>query len=431
MTNKNKKLSSKVSEGITNLANLGVIPSDELQLNLDVIHESIASEYASVVEMESPNQIVSYFDISYGSPNKAQQTVKNGDEVSKRDAFQFAMMNGVGGVPLDTNGYQTDNVQCDIILNGENKFVAYFNNVLPGTVKINTKGNSATYADSMCDGNIININDGEVVGTVNYTTGLFSFNDATVDGATLSYKYDILNLENTRNKIQLHKKYVQVFANMHELDLDYATNLKDQKLLKFKDIVSNLTPQLLAQQIDHWNIVQLFKTASENIQKEWDSNISTVFNFQLAEDFGCVVSLVSAQYTQKHGVEPNIIICNPVSYGYLSSCRKFVPAKFIKDITKDEVVKHFTLPRVVGEYNNATVILDNGLEDYKADLVLSFKGESEAQATCIYTPYIPVQLLNRENVMEGMGLLSSLTAYSIGGFVITNPNMIEGIHIIE
>ena len=38
------KLKKRIQEGITNIANLGQIPKDEVQLNLDVLYNSVLND---------------------------------------------------------------------------------------------------------------------------------------------------------------------------------------------------------------------------------------------------------------------------------------------------------------------------------------------------------------------------------------------------
>lgn len=112
------KLKKRIQEGITNIANLGQIPKDEVQLNLDVLYNSVLNDICSVVPMESPRQIISCLKLTYGSENKS--LLKLTGDVQK-DAYAIAMMNGVGAVPFDDYGYPTDEVHVSVSLNTNNQ----------------------------------------------------------------------------------------------------------------------------------------------------------------------------------------------------------------------------------------------------------------------------------------------------------------------
>lgn len=127
----NTKNKLKVKESITNLAQLGVIPADELQLNLDVIHESILDQICTVFPLESPRQIISTLKMLYGSKHKSV-------DYTGKDVFEKQLLSGVGVVPLDDNGYPTDLVVIkDAVLTDNNQFIASYKNILPGTININ------------------------------------------------------------------------------------------------------------------------------------------------------------------------------------------------------------------------------------------------------------------------------------------------------
>ena len=71
MIKNSEHLKHRIQESITNLQNMGIIPADEAQLNVDVIYNSILDEVCSVVPIDSPNAIVSYLKLVYGSQDKA------------------------------------------------------------------------------------------------------------------------------------------------------------------------------------------------------------------------------------------------------------------------------------------------------------------------------------------------------------------------
>ena len=73
----NNYTKKKVQESITNLSNMGVIPADEVQLNLDVIYNSVLEHICSIVPMESPRQIISCLKLIFGSKNKSNERYFN------------------------------------------------------------------------------------------------------------------------------------------------------------------------------------------------------------------------------------------------------------------------------------------------------------------------------------------------------------------
>ena len=61
MRTDDKKRKQRIEEKITNLNTLGILPADEVQLNIDVIYNSILNNICSVVPINSPRQVVSDF----------------------------------------------------------------------------------------------------------------------------------------------------------------------------------------------------------------------------------------------------------------------------------------------------------------------------------------------------------------------------------
>lgn len=409
----NDKLKHKIQESITNLSNMGVIPADEVQLNLDVIYNSILGEVCSIVPMESPRQIVSYLKLIYDSENKSKVELSGNIE---KDVYKLNLMDGVGAVPLNEFGYPTDDVSCTMIFNEDNEFVAPFKNIMPGTIKI---------GDDIFDNSLGSLMKADTkVGNVNYITGLISF-DETPSETQLNYKFDIYNLECSRNFVKFVKQYLEVFANMFQLDIDSAKCLQDFKSLRLQDNIDNLLPQVLIQKIDEYVLTKYFKQAEQSIVGTWSAvavwdTVTRVPVSMLYDDLGTFISQKASEYTEKHGVVPNVILCNPKSYGILSSSKKFLANN--EDTTAGT-------PKFVGYYNNFKVILVNVL-DTTADIVLTYKGTSEAQAAGIFTPYVPITLRTVDG-MEGGGMISTTNAYSLAGFAMVNPDLVEGITITD
>lgn len=398
----NARLKQKIYEGITNLSNMGQIPTEEVQLNLDVLYNSILEEVCSIIPIESPRAIVSCLQLIYDSENKSKVELSGDIE---KDAFKLVLMNGVGAVPFDDNGYPTNEVHCIIIPDADNNFLANYANVIPGTVNI---------ADEFIDdgeGKLINKTSKAEVGTVDYISGLFSFTGAIPASATLNYKYDIYNLEYQRNFAKFVKKYIEVFADLFALDIDSALVLNDIKSLDLKANIENILPQILSQQIDQFILDKYFKQAKLNMIDEFN-----------ADDLGTFISNNTNKFIDKQGVMPNIILCNTKAYGLLSASLKFQPV-----INSDKESQTSGTPKLVGYFNNYKVILTNSkIND--VDLVLTYKGESDAQAAGIYTPFIPVTLRTVEGG-EGGGMITTTNAYSMGGFTMINPDLVVGIKI--
>lgn len=411
----------KIEESITRLSSMGVIPADELQLNLDVIYNSILNEVCSVVPMESPRQIISCLKLVYGSQDKCElSNVVTGD--TEKDLYKILAMNGVGAVPYNDNGYATDEVHCSINTTVDGKYLASYENILPHSINIGDE----IFDDGV--GNLIS-KQNVVVGNVDYEKGLFTF-DTVPASASLSYKFDIYNIMTDRNMVQFVKTFVEVFADLYQLDLDSALVLNDMKGLKIEDNIKNVIPQVLTQQIDQHILSKYFKQAEVNggLKNEWNSTVDWDSTNRmpvhlLYSDLGSYISRQMGNFAIKHGVLPNVIITTPLSYGILSQSEKFVAT-----IQEDDV--NVGTPKVVGFYNNAKVVLTNepaALGD--VSIVLTYKGQSDASAAGIYTPFIPVTLRSVQGA-EGGGMIITSNAYSSGGFAMINPDLVEGITII-
>lgn len=410
----NTKNKLKVKESITNLAQLGVIPADELQLNLDVIHESILDQICTVFPLESPRQIISTLKMLYGSKHKSV-------DYTDKDVFEKQLLSGVGVVPLDDNGYPTDLVVIkDAVLTDNNQFIASYKNILPGTININ---------DEIIDklGKLVNKTDNTEVGTIDYIQGIFNFNNAT-NIKSLTYKFDIYNLMTNRNKVKFVKTFIEVFADLYQLDIDVATNLYKFKGLDIKKNIENIVPQVLTQQIDQYICDKYFDQAKLQVTgnwsavSNWDAGVTRVPTHLLYSDLGAYISKCSGDYVKRHGVIPNVILVNPVSYSILSCSEKFVP-------NNEESTNQGT-PKFVGYFNNAKVFLTNSNLDDSLSIVLTYKGDSDAQTAGVFCPYIPVNFRTVDG-MEGNSMITTTNVYSIDGFSMINPDLVEGIVITD
>lgn len=401
------KLKKRIQEGITNIANLGQIPKDEVQLNLDVLYNSVLNDICSVVPMESPRQIISCLKLTYGSENKS--LLKLTGDVQK-DAYAIAMMNGVGAVPFNDYGYPTDEVHVSVSLNANNQCFVTYNNIIPGTVKID---------DKYTDNGFGNIVDGEngVVGVVDYVKGVFTFNAGVSKNLNITYKYDIYNLEYNPNTAKFVKTFVEVSAEMYNLDINTAVSLDGFKTLDLKHNIDNIIPQILAQQIDQNVINKFFKQAELQVVDNFDTSIApTVYS-----DIGTFVCNKMGEYTAKHGVVPNVILCNATGFSLLSANLKFVAVN-------DEEHKTAGTPKFVGYFNGAKVIVSNNVNN-AVDIILTFRGDSDALAAGVFTPFIPVALRTVAGA-EGGGTIITTNAYSMAGFAMINPDLVEGIKVV-
>lgn len=400
----NTRLKKKIQEGITNLSSMGQIPTDEVTLNLEVLYDSILNEVCSVVPMESPRQVVSCLKLIHDSEEK---TFLTGD--IQKDAFKLTLMNGVGAVPFDDYGYPTQDVSCSIVANDNNEFLANYSNIIPGTVNIEDE-----YIDDG-NGKIINKETKAEIGTVDYLSGLFKFT-GDVPAAVVRYKYDIYNLEYQRNFAKFVKSSIEVFADMYALDIDSALVLNDFKGLNLKENINNIIPQVLTQQIDGFILSKYFKQAEQQVIGTFNS---TIVPPTIYADLGTFISNKTNEYVSQTGVMPNVILCDAKGYSLLSANVKFQPIN-------DEEHKIAGTPKLVGYFNNFKVILTN--IESKVSIVLTYKGDSDAQVAGVYAPYIPVTLRTVDG-SEGGGMIVTTNAYSFGGFVMINPDLVKGIVI--
>ena len=430
----------KVQESITNLSNMGVIPADEVQLNLDVIYNSVLEHICSIVPMESPRQIISCLKLIFGSKNKSN--IKITDPNSKDntdvfyDVFKKTMMEGFGAFPINDNGYPSDEVNCSVVFD-ENGFCKLpYHPILPGTIKAIT-ANKTEATDSINNlylsddkhryGELIDIND-QVVAYIDYDAGVIKKNQVELD--TIKYKYDIYNLEYQRNFAQFVKKFVETFAQLYILDLDSASILNDIKLLDIKKNIKNILPQVLTQQIDQYIINKYFDYVSISGKFSEYSlitypNIVDIYNsglaqYQIYEDIGIAINKEAEKFTKATGCVPNVLIVNPKAYYILSINKKF------KALEEDD--DYACTPRLIGYFNNMKVILSNEYNDI--NIVLTYKGPSQAQSAGVYCPYIPVSLRTVTG-MESGGMIDTNNAYSMAGFEFINPELIRGIMIKE
>lgn len=413
---KNKKLKTKIAERITNLNTLGQIPADEVQLNLDVVYNSILDEVCSVVPMNSPSQIISTLFLRYGSKNKAINDKNN-------DVVNTTLMNNTGAMPLDSNGYVTDNVEFEI--NNATEFVGSYKKILPKTIIINNN----IFDDG--EGNLIDEND-SVVGTVDYITAVFKYTGSATDVINVKYKFDIYNVDTDRNFAYFQKSFVRVFADMYQLDVDSALALNDFKGLNLQENIDKILPEVLAQQIDNHILSKYFdqlELATTHVVNwdatvNWDTN-RTIPVTKLYEDLGTLIGVEIGAFTKRTGVMPNIILCDALSFGIIKVHPNFIALTTLEQNN----VEYSGTPRFVGYLGDAKVIVvQHSINDDKGHIVITYKGTSDAQAAGVYTPFIPVTLRNVIG-MESGGMISTNNIYSIGGFTFTNPDLISGITV--
>lgn len=401
---KNKKLKTKIQEGITNLANLGQIPAGEVQLNLDVAYNSVLEDICSVVPVDSPRQIISYLKLCYGSDKKAAH--------NSEDVIDASFMENTGTMPLDENGYITDNVEFTV---SDNSFMGSFGKIVPGTVSIGTM-----YVDNG-EGSIINKTTKEAVGTVDYDTAVFELNFTPANETAVKYKYDIYNLPTFNNQTYFQKAFTEVFATMFKFDVDSAITLNDSKIINLQQNIDKLLPEVLSQQIDSNILAKYFELADSNIvsKKYWKLTESDQYTLTDAcADFGTQVGFAMGEFTSKTGVVPNVLLCNSKGLALLRANRGFKP---LDDIGSADY--YIGAPRLVGYFGTAKVFVTNN-KDEKGKVVITCKGTSEAQTAGVYCPFIPVSLRTVTG-SEGGGMIVTNNAYSIGGFKFINKDLIS------
>lgn len=409
------KLQEKIKEGITNLSTSGRIPADEVQLNLDVAYDSCLDEICAVVPMESPRQVISYLKLKFGSPQKAITK-------SNKDVIDAAIMNNTGALPLDEFGYITDTVEFTA---SDSTFIGLYKNILPGSVKI---GDNGDITDD-CNGNLIDNANGEtIVGSVDYKNAVFTTN---INKETLvSYKFDIYNIDTSRNMAYFEKASKEVFADMFQFDVDSAVVLNDFKGINLQQNIDKILPEVLAKQIDSFVLSKYFDMLDAKVidckdytVRSWEDENSYTYN---------LLNVAMGKFAAKTGVIPNVIICDPMGLAVISSSGNYSP---LVNNNKDNIESDATYagtPRKVGYVSGAKVFVTNGneMDDKKGKIILTYRGPSDAQASGVYSPFIPVTLRTVSGAESG-GMISTNNLYSIGGFTIINKDLIYGMTITE
>lgn len=421
-----KKDKVKIQEMITNAKTFGPIPADEVQLNVDVIYNSIIDKVCSVVPIDSPNQIVSTLRLKYGSKEKATD--------NNKDIVNRTLMNTVGAMPLDEYGYPTNNVEFEatpIVKDNVATIIGSYKNIIPGSLDID----NGKYTD---DGNT-NIIDasGDSVGVIDYDTALIRLDSDSTDVVNIKYKFDIVNLMTSRNFAYFEKSFNQMFAEQYQLDVDSALVLNDFKGLSLKDNIDKILPQVLAQQIDgnilnkyleliDTNTISTVSWSAKGISFDETTANSATKHYM---DLGTMVSLERGKFAKRTGVLPNVIICDPVAFGTLSVNRHF------KAVEDEDATSG--LPKYAGKFNDADVIIvqhttanDGEAEEgsLSGSIILTYKGPSDAQASGVVAPFIPVTLRTAQGA-EGGGMIVTNNIYSMLGFAFTNPELISGIKV--
>lgn len=414
MRTDDKKRKQRIEEKITNLNTLGILPADEVQLNIDVIYNSILNNICSVVPINSPRQVVSALRLCYDSEKKE---INN-----NKDVYSKALMSEYGSLPLDDAGFPTDEVEFEA---QTAEFLGEYKKIIPGTISI-TDGK---YVDD-AKGNIVDATDmTTIVGSINYVTAIFKLTDTITLPTHISYRFDIYNLNTDRNFVKFNKTFVEMFARLYQLDADTAVVLDDFKGLNLKDNIDKILPQVLTQQIDQNIITKYFNQLdlTSTVVGNWDAKTTTTRNTSY-KDFGAYVGIRMGKFAKVTGVIPNVIICDALSYNMLRVARGFKYA--------DESADSNSLPKFVGYFSTAKVFVvqiesetgENNVETGK--LVITYKGPSEAQSAAVFAPFIPVTLRSIAGGMENNNaMINTNNIYSICGFKIINPELIQGIKV--
>lgn len=404
---------------ITNLVNSNTIPADEAQLNLDVIHNSILDSLCSIVPLESPRQIISALRLDYDSENKSVNEDNN-------DVYDSCMFHTYGASALNDLGYATNHIRAHI---GTQMVFPLFYAILPGTIKTS---DNKIIDDGM--GKLVLADNNSEVGTVDYNKGIIKFKAAQDASTVIEFDCDNYDLLTGRHSVKFKKETVEIFADLYQLDFDVAVSVLESQRTGLDSIIENISPQVLSQQIDQNIINKYFGYANLNVVGEWDASVNwenksqMPINLQLA-DFGAYLNFMSSSFTRKNGVFPNVIICDPIGYNYIINSKNFIA---ISQYDKENDKSFLGLPNIMGYFNNQKIILANTYsKDNKANVILTYKGASEAQSAGVYAPFIPVTLRNiKQAGMESVSALyNTYNVYSVGGFAMVNPELVEGIKI--
>lgn len=405
----------KIQEQITNISNLGYIPADEVQLNIDIVYNSILDEICSVVPINSYRQVISTLRLTYDNKQKSQ--------INNKDAVNTNLMTAAGAVmPLDDNGYPTNKVSFEIITNSEQEgIIGNYKNIIPGTLTIsNVSGDIIAHDNGLGE---LMTSSGKPAGTVDYVTAWIK-PDGITEGK-ITYKFDLSNIETTRNFVKFKKNSVETFADQFQLDLDTAVVLNDFKGLNIKDNIDKILPEVLAQQIDNFVIKKMVDQLSIS---------SNVGSFDATQDYtpidvDKVISKQMLNFTNSTGVVPNVILCDPEAMSVLRIAKNFVPLAMLHiDNEFSANINYSGTPRFAGYFDTCKVFMFTNTDVDSGNIILTYKGPSDAQAAVVYTPFIPITL-RKVIGMEGNGMIQTNTAYSIGGSTVINPELIQGIKI--
>lgn len=420
----------KIREGIiTNLRTLNQLPADEVQLNIDVLYNSILDEVVAVTPMESPRQIISYIVLKYGMPKKATD---NSIKQENKDVVNTVLANSVGAIPLNENGYATNNV---VFETSDKEFIGSYKNILPSTIKIkNVTGKTIVIDDGK--GNLVDYENNEtIVGTVNYNKALFKYTNNT-NKIVVNYKFDIYNIDTSRNLVYFQKESKEIFADQYQLDLDVAFPLYDMKHLDIENHIKEILPSVLSQQIDQHIVSKFFDqlelstthkvTWNANVNWEYEQNTTAISATELIKDFGTLVNIEIGAFAKRNGVVPNVILCDPMAYGVLKNHHNF---KSLEDVENKDLFGG--MPKKVGifaGFANVFVSKNNSSDVTKGQIVLTYRGPKESTlAAGVYAPFIPIELRTVDGAENYGGMIRTTNVYSLGGFTITNPDLISGI----
>ena len=424
---RNEKLREKIKESITNNAALGQLPADEVQLNLDVVYNSILDEICSIVPMNSVRQIIQTLVLCYGTKQKAL-------DGNSKDVVDTIMMNKVGAMPLDEYGYPTDTVKLEVTK--VPPVIFNVKNIVPGTLKIYNKTASSSGDRDLIDdgnGNIVPVTHPDLSnkqGTINYYNAILNVNASNVPVPfEVTYKFDN-DIETSRIFAYFKRATKEMFAEIYQLDVDSALVLNDFKGVNLAQNIEKILPEVLAQQIDG-NIIsryfdQLLLSTTHVVDYDatvdWNNSTKNISVTQQYEDLGTLVGMEMGAFTKRTGVVPNVIICDANAFNMFRVSRGF-------ESIVDEATFSGT-PKRVGTFSTAKVFVaqNNNRNMEQGEIVITYKGASDAQAAGVYAPFIPVTLRTVAGA-EGGGMIVTNNIYSIGGFSIINPDLVSGINI--
>ena len=116
------------------------------------------------------------------------------------------LLNCAGATPLDEYGYPTDKVHFEVD-STSGDFMSQYKNIVAGTVNINDTADEIYVDDGF--GKLVKTSDSSDAGTVDYNTGIFTLT-ATYP-VNVEFKFDIYNINTSRNLAHFQKQSTEVF----------------------------------------------------------------------------------------------------------------------------------------------------------------------------------------------------------------------------